>query len=170
MAYEVALSSLHRCACIVRFWLVPDDTALKAECTKKGGDRDTQQDIAGGVAGGSPLRWGGRAPNVGGRLQRAGRLPLTYLHWVGPGHAVGDGPALALTQSWGRRRPWELLLSGLVLAVRGTGGPDELAQRRLREGGKQHLPTGISIRETIQTSGGESRAKQGDGKGEKRRG
>ena len=131
---------------------------------KKGGDRDTQQDIAGGVAGGSPLRWGGRAPNVGGRLQRAGRLPLTYLHWVGPGHAVGDGPALALIQSWGRRRPREHLLSGLVLAVRGTGGPDELAQRRLREGGKQHLPTGISIRET---SGGESRAKKEDGKGEK---
>ncbi len=151
----------------MRFWLVPDgtfDTASKAECTKKGGDRDTQQDIAGGVAGGSPLRWGGRAPNVGGRLQRAERLPLTYLHWLGPGHAVGDGPALALTQSWGRRRPWELLLSGLVLAVRGTGGPDELAQRRLREGGKQHSPTGMLIRET---SGGESRAKQEDGRREK---
>ena len=43
------------------------------------------------------------------------------------------------------------MLSGLVLAVRGTGGPDELAQRRLREGGKQHLPTGISIRERRQT-------------------
>ena len=102
---------------------------------------------------------------MGGRLQRAGRLPLTYLHWVGPGHAVGDGPALALIQSWGRRRPRELLLSGLVLAVRGTGGPDELAQRRLREGGKQHLPTGFSIRETIQTSGGESRPKKEDARG-----
>ena len=40
------------------------------------------------------MRWGGRAPNVGGRLQRAGRLPLTYLHWVGPGQDVGDRPAL----------------------------------------------------------------------------
>ena len=39
------------------------------------------------------------------------------------------------------------MLSGLVLAVQGTGGPDELARRRLREGGKQHLPTGILIRE-----------------------
>ena len=39
------------------------------------------------------------------------------------------------------------MLSGLVLAVRGTGGPYELARRRLREGGKQHLPTGILIRE-----------------------
>ena len=29
------------------------------------------------------------------------------------------------------------------------------------------MPTGISIRETTQTSGGESRAKQEDGKGEK---
>ena len=84
---------------------------------------------------------------MGGRLHLAGRLPLTFLQWVGPGHAVGDGPALALIQSWGRRRPWELVLSGLVLAVQGTGGPDELARRRLREGGKQHLPTGISIRE-----------------------
>ena len=59
------------------------DIVLKAQ---KGGDHDTQQDKAGGVAGGSPLRWGGGAPNVGGRLQRAGRLPLTYLHWVGSGH------------------------------------------------------------------------------------
>ena len=97
------------------------------------------------MAGGSPLRWGGSALNVGGRLHLAGRLPLTFLHWVGPGHAVGDGPALALIQSWGRRRPWELLLSGLVLAVQGTGSPDELAWRRLREGGKQHLPTGMLI-------------------------
>ena len=56
------------------------------------------------------------------------------------------------------------MLSGLVLAVRGTGGPDELAQRRLREGGKQHSPTGMLIRET---SGGESRAKKEDGKVEK---
>ena len=56
------------------------------------------------------------------------------------------------------------MLSGLVLAVRGTGGPDELAQRRLREGGKQHLPTGILISETI---GGESRAKKEDGRGAK---
>ena len=84
---------------------------------------------------------------MGGRLHLAGRLPLTFLHWVGPGHAAGDGPAPALSQSWGRRRPWERLLSGLVLAVRGTGGPYELARRRLREGRKQHLPTGILIRE-----------------------
>ena len=101
---------------------------------------------------------------MGGRLHSAGRLPLTFLERVGPGHAVGDGPALALILSWGRRRPWELVLSGLVLAVRGTGGPDELARRRLREGGKQHLPTGILIRER---RGGESRAKKEDG-GEKR--
>ena len=63
---------------------------------------------------------------MGGRLQRAERLPLTYLHWVGPGHAVGDGPALILSRIRGLPWPRELLHSGLVLAVQGPGGPMNL--------------------------------------------
>ena len=84
------------------------DIALKAQ---KGGDHDTQQDKAGGVAGGSPMRWGGGHPTWEDACNAQDVSPSpTYIGW---GLDTGDASALALTQSSGRRWPWELLLSGL---------------------------------------------------------
>ena len=68
-----------------------------------------------------------------GRKMGLGRLQATdQPHVPLLAHGVAGGPE-------------DLASSGLVLAARGTGGPDDPMGRRPHGGGKQHLSTGIMV-------------------------